>query len=253
MSELHLINSEPDFDLQMKSLAAEAEQQREETRTEPHAQTDLAEALKPLVAGMDSLRRAIGENRAALERLREKVSTQDALPELIGNVQETIAEKNCLNQSLFDSLHEELRTYKDGFLLEILHRPVACDLITLFDDLSLLHNRTQEFLTGSDGEDAPAFLQVKTFNTNLDHVLHSLIEVLARIGVQRLAASAGKLDKQMQRVVLVQSADAQEEDLQIVSSVKPGFMWRERLLRPEEVVIKRWKDSPRTSLPVSQK
>jgi hypothetical protein len=50
------------------------------------------------------------------------------------------------------------------------------------------------------------------------------------------------VNKQTQRAISVELADSEEEDGDIVRSLKPGFMWRERIVRAEEVVIKKWKE-----------
>src|SRR5438874_1704234 len=142
MSDLHVFENERDFDLQMKSLAAEAEHELDD-RDSSRIQACLVAALQPVVAAIEAIGNAVNENAAALQQLREHVTTQQANTMA---APDGVAEKNTLNQRLFDCLHEELRTYKDGFLLEILQRPVACDLITLFDDLSVLHKQTDAFL-----------------------------------------------------------------------------------------------------------
>ncbi len=252
MSETHVIEDDADFELQMKALANEAQQRFSGER---RAQPNLAEMLKPFVLGIEALGRATAENTAAVARLEQAVAAQKDVPQVIASVHEHVEQKNKLNQRLFDSLHEELRSYKDGFLLEVFHRPIVRDLITLYDDLSALHRQCCAFLGEREGDISSAVRHVRNFATNLDHTLHSLIEILARMEVQRLDSSTGRvLDKKKQRAVSVEIAESQEEDQLIVASVKPGFIWRERLLRPEEVVIKKWKEGCLIALtPPSQK
>ena len=49
----------------------------------------------------------------------------------------------------------------------------------------------------------------------------------------------------------VETTDDPARDQEIVKVLKRGFVWRERPIRPEEVVIKKWKESPAiTSEPV---
>jgi molecular chaperone GrpE (heat shock protein) len=143
-------------------------------------------------------------------------------------------------------MHDELRGYKDGFLLEVLHRPLIRDLITLYDDLSELHRRTAASLDGiRPGDESPevaaARAQLKLLATNLDHIVVSLLEVLARMDVRRVEPTGGKLDKLNQRVLNVQPAESPGDDLTVAASLKPGFLWRERTIRAEEVVVKKWR------------
>ncbi len=48
-----------------------------------------------------------------------------------------------VNQRLFDSLHQELKKYRDNFLHESLQKPFIRDLLILFDDLSALSAQLQ--------------------------------------------------------------------------------------------------------------
>ena len=84
--------------------------------------------------------------------------------------------------------------------------------------------------------------QLQPLATNLDHIVDALLEVLARMDVRRLEPSGGgKLDKLNQRVLNTQPAEHPGEDLTVASSLKPGFLWRERTIRAEEVTVKKWK------------
>jgi hypothetical protein len=242
--------AEPDFDLQMRSLAEEAQQFLDVDRPGgKRPEPALLDFLRPLLQQMESLGRGIKENTMAIMRIEETVAAQSnitALPRLITALHEDLENRNGVNQKLFDAMHDELRGYKDGFLLEILHRPLIRDLITLYDDLSELHRRTAAFLDGfkpdnQSPEAVAAQAQLKLLTTNLDHIVVSLLEVLARMDVRRVDPAAGKLDKLNQRVLNVQPAECPGDDLTVAASLKPGFLWRERTIRAEEVVVKKWK------------
>ena len=47
-------------------------------------------------------------------------------------------ESETVNQKLFDSLHEELISYRDNFMRDALQKPFIRELLVLFDDLSRL-------------------------------------------------------------------------------------------------------------------
>lgn len=267
-SHSQFATDEPDFELQMQSLAEEAQQVLGERTGGKRQQPGFLEFFRPLVQHMETLSRAMTENTMAIARLEETagahaarleeaVGTQSALPRMISSIHDTLDQKNKLNQRLFDALHSELKDYKDAFLLEVFHRPIACDLITLFDDLSELHRQTkalaeeqQKHLHAAEccgGEACAQSLDhVHSLGTRLDHAVHSVLEVLARMEVRKVAPCVGRLDKHKQRVVSVERAQTSEEDMQVTASLKPGFLWRERMLRPEEVIMKKWRspDAP---------
>lgn len=247
--------AEPDFDLQMRSLAEEAQHFLDVDRPGKRPEPALLDFLRPLVQHIESLGRAITENTMAIMRIEETVAAQSnitTLPRLITTLHEDLENRNGINQKLFDALHDELRGYKDGFLLEVLHRPLIRDLIILYDDLSEIHRRTAAFIESfAPGDETAEVVGARKYltllATNLDHIVHSLLEVLARMDVHRLEPSPGKLDKLNQRVLNVQPAQSPEEDLTVAASLKPGFLWRERTVRAEEVVVKKWR--PENSAP----
>ena len=69
-----------------------------------------------------------------------------------------------------------------------------------------------------------------------------ILEVLARLEVQQLPVGIGKLDKRTQRAVAVEIAEDPDQDMDIVRSLKRGFLWKDRVIRPEEVVMRKWKE-----------
>jgi GrpE len=241
--------AEPDFDLQMRSLAEEAQQCLDVDRPEKRSEPALLDFLRPLVQHIESLGRAITENTMAIMRIEETVLAQSniaTLPRLINSLHDDLENRNGVNQKLFDALHDELRGYKDGFLLEVLHGPLIRDLITFYDDLSALHRRTAAFLNGfapgvETAEVLAARNQLQLLSTNLDHIVVSLLEVLARMDVHRVEPSGGKLNKVKQRVLNVEPAESAADDLTVAASIRPGFLWRERTIRAEEVVVKKWR------------
>jgi molecular chaperone GrpE (heat shock protein) len=206
--------------------------------------------MRPVVLGLEALTRATGENTTILQKLDksagETVEAQKVLPQLVADLQTMVDQKNKVNLRMFDALHEELKGYKDGFLLESVHRPIIRDLITLYDDLAELQRQMAAAAHENPGEasEPPTGLlqRMRTMEMNMEHHLEFIIEVLARLEVTQLPVGVGKLDKKTQRAVAVEMAEDPDEDGAIVRTVKRGFLWKERVLRAEEVVIKKWKE-----------
>ncbi|HEX8312784.1 MAG TPA: nucleotide exchange factor GrpE [Chthoniobacteraceae bacterium] len=220
-----------------------------------------AQMMRPVVLGLEALTRATGENTTILQKLNksagETVEAQKVLPQLVADLQTIVDQKNKVNLRMFDALHEELKGYKDGFLLESVHRPIIRDLITLYDDLAELQRQMAAAVHGNSTEvsDPQAGLvqRMRTMEMNMEHHLEFIIEVLARLEVTQLPVGEGKLDKKTQRAVAVEMAEDPDEDADIVRTVKRGFLWKERVLRAEEVVIKKWKEGFLVALaPTSQ-
>jgi molecular chaperone GrpE (heat shock protein) len=181
------------------------------------------------------------------------------LPGLLEGLQNLVDQKNGLNERMFDALHQELKGYKDGFLLDSVHKPIIRDLITIFDDLAKIHRQMQDAVADAaklPSEVADKLLaRLRTMDTNIEHNCEFIIEVLARLEVTPLPNGVGKLDKQTQQAVAVEMAEDPDDDGNIVRHVKRGFFWKGRLFRAEEVVIKKWKEGFLVALanPASQK
>jgi molecular chaperone GrpE (heat shock protein) len=139
-----------------------------------------------------------------------------------------------VNQRLFDSLHDEMIRYRDNFLHESLQKPFIRDLVILFDDLSRILSQLQGAV---DGENKRGPLT--QWRDNLENAIHSLTEILHRMEVSEIEPK-DVVDRALHKVISFEPADFAEEDGQIVMRVKRGFLWRDQVLRPEEVVAKRF-------------
>jgi molecular chaperone GrpE (heat shock protein) len=139
-----------------------------------------------------------------------------------------------LNQRVFDSLHEELLKYRDNFLHDSLQKPFIHDLVMLFDDLTSL---SAQLSTAAHQENQRGhFAQ---WRDNLENAVHSLVEILHRFEVKEIEPKE-HVDRSLHRVVSYEPANFAEEDGCIVMRVRRGFFWRGKLIRPEEVIAKRF-------------
>lgn len=259
---------DPDFDAQLRGLFVEAEQaiedktaaaRRVEEEKGAQRQVDdralrsylsVPQMLKPVVLGLQAVTRAMGENTVLLTKLDkvagEAASAQTTMPQVISDLQGMLDQKNGVNARMFDALHEELKGYKDSFLLESVHKPVIRDLVALYDDLVEIHRQMQESVAlavSTAGSASAALLErLRRMEINLEHKCEFILEVLARIEVTMMPVGTGRLDKRTQRAVAVEMAEDPDEDSTVVRTVKRGFFWKERVLRAEEVVTKKWKE-----------
>lgn len=213
--------------------------------SESHA---MQQMLRPLVRGIEALARAQSEQSGALDRVEKVMLSQESLPRMLTETKQVLEQRNSVNRSMFEALHSELKSYKDGFLLESVLRPVIRDLISLYDDLAEIHRQLALTLALHEkrgdisGGALILFENVLAPVSHLEHNCDSVIEVLERLEVTIIPTNTGKLDKRNQRAVSLEMVDDPEQDQQVVKVVKRGFQWKDRIIRPEEVVIKKWKD-----------
>jgi molecular chaperone GrpE (heat shock protein) len=217
--------------------------------TKQSAKGPMPAFLKPLVQGLEAVTQATAENSALLRKIdpagSDNVDAQKGILQLMADLRAIVEARNTVSQNMFSALHQELKGYKDGFLLQTVHRPIIRDLVTLYDDISELHRQLTE-IDEPCPEDEGAVVssaqeRVRQVATNMSHNMDFILEVLARLEVTVMPPGMHKLDKLSQKAVSLEPAETQEEDGQIVRSVKRGFLWKDAVLRPEEVVIKKWK------------
>lgn len=224
-----------DFATTMRELSAAAT-----VREQPKANQELAammrefQALNASVQSLESILTRRIENIAtvvlpahATEATSQFKKIEEQLTALRGS--------ESVNQRLFDSLHDELLKYRDNFLLESLHKPFVRDLIVLFDDLSGL---SEQLKTAAKG-DAPGE-RTERWRDNLGNAIHTLLEILHRLEVTEVPL-AEFVNLAVHKVVSFEPADFAEDDNRIVMRVKRGFLWRGSVLRPEEVIAKRFR------------
>ncbi len=159
----------------------------------PAPAPSLSEMLRPLVQGVQAMGRTTGEHAQILSRLdrstAEANEAQKELPKIVADLRSMVEQRNGISRQMFDALHEELKSYKDGFLLDTVHRPMIRDLITLYDDLSHIHQQMRapiesahealrDHATSSDVGG-----RLESVSLHLEHNLEFILEVLARLEV----------------------------------------------------------------------
>ena len=222
----------------MQQLSAEAEKTMPEPPPWTEGQreeqlTQILEEMRGLNGRMASFEQAV---LGRLEKL-ENAEKDDFAAQFRKMDEHMVALRNTesVNQRLFDSLHEELIKYRDNFLHESLQKPFIRDLLILFDDLSGLFSQLQTASESSDGKRRA----LGQWRDNLENAIHSLTEILHRLEVSEIEPKEF-VDRAFHRVVTYEPADFAEDDGRIVMRVKRGFLWRDQVLRPEEVVAKRF-------------
>ena len=236
------VEKEKEFSVAMQQLSAEAEKilpampivtddsfsrGRDQTESAPPPEI-LAEQLQTLennlLGRIEKLSADMeATSRAAFAQHFKKIDEQLA----------SMRNTESVNQQLFDSLHAELLKYRDNFLHESLQKPFIHDLVYLYDHLNGLCDQLST-ATQEKGKRS----RVSQWRDNLENAIHSLVEILHRFDVKEIEPRE-RVDLACHRVISYEPADFPEEDGTIVMRVKRGFVWRGKLIRPEEVIAKR--------------
>lgn len=213
---------ETDFAAMMQELSTRAA--NEDSRRDAQLSAGMASmisAIHSLGQRVESLEESIVRKFEAMqfERLEQQIAA--------------LRESETVNQKLFDSLHQELISYRDNFVRDALQKPVVRDLIVLFDDVSGIAAQMEK--AAAEGAD-PTVAQLRD---NVANMLHFLIEILHRLEVVEIEEKE-KVDRQLHRVISVEAAATPEDDGRIVRRLKRGFIWHDKVLRAEEVVMQRF-------------
>ena len=235
------VQEEQDFKVAMQQLSAAAEKvlpivaepsfapAREQTETVAAQPDALSKHLKALE---NSLLNRIEKLSAEMETARHAAFAEHF--KKIDDQLCMIRSSESVNQQLFDSLHEELLKYRDNFLHESLQKPFIHDLVYLYDHL----NGLCEQLSITAQEEGKRS-RVSQWRDNLENAIYALVEILHRFEVKEIEPRE-RVDRGCHRVLSYEPADFPEEDGAIVMRVKRGFAWRGKLIRPEEVIAKRF-------------
>lgn len=205
-------------------------------------------ALRPILQGIEAVARAQFEQVDILDRFEKVMMHQAAVPKILTETKTALEQRNVVNRAMFEALHTELKAYKDAFILEAVLRPVIRDLISLYDDVSEIHRQlalalsTQEQRGNLAGSALILFETVAAPVNQLEHNRDAIIEVLERLDVTMLPPGTGRLDKLTQRAVAVENAVSADQDNEVIKIVKRGFQWKDRIVRAEEVVVRKWKE-----------
>src|SRR5438309_10656975 len=232
-----------EFDTAMQQLSAEAEktlppgeiEQRDHSGGEDSLERGLKE-FSELINRIQNVENALSKRLDQLAAAMPPAKSVD-LAARFKKIDEQLAairNSESVNQRLFDALHDELLKYRDNFLHESLQKPFIHDLVLLFDDLTSL----SEQFSSAANEDRQRG-HVTQWRDNLENAIHSLVEILHRFEVKEIEPQE-RVDRACHRVINYEPADFPEEDGTIVMRVKRGFVWRKKLIRPEEVIAKRF-------------
>ncbi|RMG06265.1 MAG: nucleotide exchange factor GrpE [Planctomycetota bacterium] len=148
----------------------------------------------------------------------------------VAEAYQRIARANQRKEQAYDQLYEELRAYKDNFLLAA-QKPLFKDIILLFDGV----RRSLANFEQHEGDSLPKEQVV----TCLKHLQEEVLEVLYRRDIELIDEHPERLNIDFQKPVQRIETDNPDEDRQVVQVVREGFRMNGVLLRAQEVIVKR--------------
>ena len=132
---------------------------------------------------------------------------------------------------LFDKMYAELATYKNDLYAKIM-KPFVTAAISLLDDTNTFITRLENNPTESDPDKMRKFIN----NLPLD-----LEDILENNGVELYTDPTEVFDPRTQRAVRTEPTAVEADDKRIIARVRQGYRWNGSIVRPEMVVISKYK------------
>lgn len=133
-----------------------------------------------------------------------------------------------VREKAFDQLYDELKQYKEDFLFQA-EKPLLLDLLLFYDSL----NWFQESLVKQE-------MSPDVIADSFQYLIDEFLEVLYRRDVIPMEPLE-VFDRTQHKVVKVLETDDARVDQRIAQVLKRGFNRAEKQLRPEEVVVTKFR------------
>ena len=162
-------------------------------------------------------------------------------PQLIETLTEISAELSALNSTVenrlqYDKLKEEAfeRLYAE---LEELKRDAAFQNVRpLYSDLILFFDRIESTRL----ELAQSTPEASSLSHLLETLSDELLEILLRREVEAIQTTLSSFDPTVQRAIGTEPVSIEADNNQVARVVRKGFKYRDRILRAEEVIVKKY-------------
>jgi molecular chaperone GrpE len=163
-----------------------------------------------------------------LSILKENHRMQQEIKDMI----QSRLEYDAVKEKAFDKLYEEMRRQKEASdLLDRALKPVLSDLLLLYDSMKIFES---SFINNQSLNSEDAMQDFK-------YIMDELMEILYRQEVTPIDENLSEVfNSKLQKATKTENAESKDDDFKIIDIVRRGFVWRDKVLRPQEVVIKRF-------------
>ncbi len=153
------------------------------------------------------------------------------LSEMVQGIKSIIEEKLAYDETkerMFQLLYQQLKDYKEG-LLEGIQKPIIKALLPLYDSIIRVGKVVSSHTISEEN-----------LKNEIDMIKFELEEILYRMDAVPFIDHPEVLDRKLHKTIKVIETSDPNEDKQVVEIVRYGFLWKNNILRPEEVIIKKY-------------
>ncbi len=144
----------------------------------------------------------------------------------VRSLAEQLARRDEVQQRAFDALYTELRQYKEDFIFQA-EKPLLLDLLLFYDSL----NWFQQSLLRQE-------MSGEVVADSFQYLVDEFLELLYRRDVTPMEGRE-HYDRETQKVIKVVYTDQAARDYTVQQVLKRGFRRADRVLRPEDIVLRR--------------
>lgn len=148
---------------------------------------------------------------------------------------EEVSERESAQEKIFNTLHSELRDYKNDFIYEHL-KPVVRPLLFLYDSLEQFDAEIALYERPTNGERRQVGLSPQLVRENIAFFRDQLVESLRICEVSPMETPKGAFNPRMHKVIDVVPVEAAQDGM-IQRVVRSGWYLNGQLLRSAEVIV----------------
>lgn len=152
---------------------------------------------------------------------------KDQIRELSGEFETKLKYDEHKNK-IIDGLHRELQEYREGLIQKHFHSMIT-DAIKIIDDIRKLKAHYED--------EPPTENTLPSLLSFLEDIASDIEELFSWQGVSPFRCGAEHFDNTCQRVVKKIETKDPEEDKKVAGSIRPGYEWDGKVLRPEMVAV----------------
>lgn len=195
--------------------------------TEKEKTHDVIEDTENISPSQGRTKTRESESGEILSSLKENTTLLHEIKEVIQNK----LEYDAVKEKAFDKLYEEMRRQKEASdLQDRAVKPVLSDLLLLYDSMKKFE-KSMDIQSIKENE----ILQ------NFRYLIEELLEILYRQEVLPIEENTSDIfNSKIHKATKTENAESMDDNFKIVNIVRNGFTWRDKVLRPQEVIIKRF-------------
>lgn len=179
------------------------------------------------IVSVEGLRKS--DHEAQLDGLWSMLKENNSFLKEIKSIIQERLEYDVAKEKVVDKLNDELTFYRDNFVFQ--------SQKSMFIDLMLLYDNLERILTALSDDEVVSIEQITEL---LETFKEELLEILYRKDITLFEEHPEYLNYKLHKTIKTIPTNEESENNKVDKIIKMGFRWNDKILRPEEVIIKKY-------------